>query len=113
MPIANANSHTSPAPAPIDYLYSPSAPLPAPTGTFDAVLCQQGLQFFPDRLSALREMRRVLRPSGRTAIAVWGELERNEIYAAFHSALLAKLWSDLAEIIISPVRWTSFTALML
>ena len=109
--IAKAKSQPSAAAAPIDYLYSPAAPLAAPTGTFDAVLCQQGLQFFPDRPSALREMRRVLRPSGRTAIAVWGELERNEIYAAFHAALQATVRSDLAELITAPFSWPSGTAL--
>ena len=109
--IAKAKSQPSAAAAPIDYLYSPAAPLAAPTGTFDAVLCQQGLQFFPDRPSALREMRRVLRPSGRTAIAVWGELERNQIYAAFHAALQATVRSDLAELITAPFSWPSGTAL--
>ena len=109
--IAKAKSQPSAAAAPIDYLYSPAAPLAVPTGTFDAVLCQQGLQFFPDRPSALREMRRVLRPSGRTAIAVWGELERNEIYAAFHAALQATVRSDLAELITAPFSWPSGTAL--
>jgi len=109
--IAKAKSQPSAAAAAIDYLYSPAAPLAVPTGTFDAVLCQQGLQFFPDRPSALREMRRVLRPSGRTAIAVWGELERNEIYAAFHAALQATVRSDLAELITAPFSWPSGTAL--
>ena len=109
--IAKAKSQPSAAAAPIDYLYSPAAPLAVPTGTFDAVLCQQGLQFFPDRPSALREMRRVLRPSGRTAIAVWGELERNQIYAAFHATLQATVRSDLAELITAPFSWPSGTAL--
>ena len=109
--IAKAKGQPSAAAAPIDYLYSPAAPLAAPTGTFDAVLCQQGLQFFPDRPSALREMRRVLRPSGRTAIAVWGELKRNQIYAAFHAALQATVRSDLAELITAPFSWPSGTAL--
>ena len=109
--IAKAKSQPSAAAAAIDYLYSPAAPLAVPTGTFDAVLCQQGLQFFPDRSSALREMRRVLRPSGRTAIAVWGELARNQIYAAFHAALQATVRSDLAELITAPFSWPSGTAL--
>ncbi|TMJ78393.1 MAG: class I SAM-dependent methyltransferase [Alphaproteobacteria bacterium] len=39
--------------AAIDYVESSAAPLGAPSGTFDAVLCQQGLQFFPDRSAAL------------------------------------------------------------
>jgi SAM-dependent methyltransferase len=42
-----------------------------PDGSFDVVLCQQGLQFFPDKMAALREMHRVLVPGGRLAISVW------------------------------------------
>jgi len=42
-----------------------------PDRSFDAVLCQQGLQFFPDKTGALCEMRRVLVPRGRLAISVW------------------------------------------
>jgi ubiquinone/menaquinone biosynthesis C-methylase UbiE len=39
--------------------------------SFDVVLCQQGLQFFPDKAVALREMRRVLAHNGRLALSVW------------------------------------------
>jgi ubiquinone/menaquinone biosynthesis C-methylase UbiE len=38
---------------------------------FDAVVCQQGLQFFPDRAAAAREMRRALEPGGRLAVSTW------------------------------------------
>jgi len=108
--IARAKNRLSAA-APIEYLYSPAAPLAAPTGTFEAVLCQQGLQFFPDRPGALSEMRRVLKPNGRAAIAVWAELGRNQIYAAFHAALQATAPPDLAELITAPFSWPSGTAL--
>jgi SAM-dependent methyltransferase len=37
----------------------------------DVVLCQQGLQFFPDKPAALREMHRVLVPGGRVVLSVW------------------------------------------
>jgi ubiquinone/menaquinone biosynthesis C-methylase UbiE len=100
-----------PSSAPIEYLQSPAAPLAAATGAFDAVLCQQGLQFFPDRAAALLEMRRVLKPSGRAVIAVWVELERNQIYAAFHAALLATAPSELAQLITAPFSWPSGAAL--
>ena len=53
--VARSKPHPCSA-APIEYLSSPAAPLAAQSATFDAVLCQQGLQFFPDRPGALREM---------------------------------------------------------
>ncbi|HLS85229.1 MAG TPA: methyltransferase domain-containing protein, partial [Burkholderiales bacterium] len=46
--------------------------LPLPDGAFDAALCGLGLMYVPDPVQALSEMRRVLRPGGRTAAAVWG-----------------------------------------
>jgi ubiquinone/menaquinone biosynthesis C-methylase UbiE len=42
---------------------------------FDVVVCQQGMQFFPDRLAATREMRRVLAPGGRVVVATWRPLQ--------------------------------------
>lgn len=42
-----------------------------PDASFDVVLCQQGVQFFPDRPLALREMSRVLVPGGRALASVW------------------------------------------
>lgn len=45
--------------------------LAVPSGSADAVLCQQGLQFFGDPGAALGEMQRVLRPGGSVATAVW------------------------------------------
>jgi ubiquinone/menaquinone biosynthesis C-methylase UbiE len=41
--------------------------------SFDVVLCGLGLMYLPDPAEAVREMRRVLRPGGRIALAVWGE----------------------------------------
>jgi SAM-dependent methyltransferase len=45
--------------------------LPFHDGAFDVVLCQQGFQFFPDRMGALQQMRRVLRARGRVALSVF------------------------------------------
>jgi ubiquinone/menaquinone biosynthesis C-methylase UbiE len=95
----------------MEYLESPAAPLAAANGTFDAVLCQQGLQFFPDRPGALREMHRVLKPNGRAAIAVWVEIERNQIFAAYHAALRATVNAELADLMLAPFSWPSGAAL--
>lgn len=48
-----------------------------PTATVDAILCRWGLMLVADPDSAAREMRRVLRPGGRVALAVWDSAERN------------------------------------
>lgn len=50
--------------------------LPLGDATFDAVLCQMGLQFFSDRPGALREMRRVLAPGDRVVLNVPGPAPR-------------------------------------
>ena len=55
----------------IDWRQGSALALPVSDGAFDIVLCQQGLQFFPDRVKALREMRRVLVSGGRVALSVW------------------------------------------
>jgi ubiquinone/menaquinone biosynthesis C-methylase UbiE len=69
--IAVARSLPSEAGAAIDWREASALALPFGDSSFDVVLCQQGLQFFPDRGLALREMRRVLRRGGRLAASVW------------------------------------------
>ena len=55
----------------IDWRQGSALALPFADRTFDVVVCQHGLMFFPDRLKALGEMRRVLTPVGRVAVSVW------------------------------------------
>lgn len=52
--------------------------LPFEDQSFDAVLCQFGVMFFPDRIKAYAEARRVLRPGGRFLFNVWDKIEENE-----------------------------------
>ncbi len=54
--------------------------LALPDAAFDAVLCQFGLMFVPDKLLALREMHRVLKPGGTLGLAVWSVAERVGIF---------------------------------
>ena len=48
-----------------------------PDGSYDVVLCREGLMLVPDPARAAIEIRRVLRPGGRVAVAVWGPRDRN------------------------------------
>ncbi len=60
------------------------------TATVDAVLCRWGYMLLADPETALRETRRVLRPGGRVALAVWDTRERNPLIAA-PSAVVVEL----------------------
>jgi SAM-dependent methyltransferase len=55
----------------------------------DGVLCQNGYMLMADRAAALSETRRVLRPGGRLALAVWGAPERNP-WAAIGGMILVQ-----------------------
>ena len=52
--------------------------LPFDRGSFDAVVCQLGVMFFPDRVDGYTEARRVLKPGGRFLFNVWDHIEANE-----------------------------------
>jgi ubiquinone/menaquinone biosynthesis C-methylase UbiE len=60
---------------PITWIEGSALALPFPPAGFDVVLCQLGLQFFPDRTRALREMHRVLGKSGSIALSVYSRIE--------------------------------------
>ena len=62
--------------------------LPMADASFDVAFCQQGLQFFPDRPTALREMyNRVLATGGRLVLSVWSKIERSPGFAVLAEAL--------------------------
>jgi ubiquinone/menaquinone biosynthesis C-methylase UbiE len=68
----------------IEWVEGDAQKLPFEPARFDAVLCQQGLQFFPDRAAAVGEMRRVLAPGGRVAVATWKALTEVPLFLALH-----------------------------
>src|SRR5882672_1934771 len=61
--------------------------LPFRDGTFDAVVCQFGVMFFPDKSKAFSEARRVLRPKGAFIFNVWDRIEENEFADTVTTAL--------------------------
>lgn len=72
---------------PIEFRLGDVGDLPFEDGSFDVALCQEAVQFFPDRVAALREMRRVTRPGGRVAFSVFRSLDHHPVYATFAAAL--------------------------
>jgi SAM-dependent methyltransferase len=67
----------------IEWRQADAAELPFPDRSFDVVLCQSALMFFPDVAQALREMARVVTGAGSVAIQVWGRLESQPGYGPF------------------------------
>jgi SAM-dependent methyltransferase len=67
----------------LDWRQGDAADLPFPDGSFDRVLCQMALMFFPDRLLTLREMARVARPGGVVAVCVPAAIEDQPAYGPF------------------------------
>jgi len=61
--------------------------LPFPDERFDAVVCQFGAMFFPDKVAAYREARRVLEPGGTFFFSVWDKIADNEFAAVVTQAL--------------------------
>lgn len=66
----------------VDWRVGDAQSLPFEAESFDVVVSQAGLMFFPDPVAAISEMRRVLRPGGRLAVQVWGSSRANENFAA-------------------------------
>ena len=71
----------------VDWRQADAMQLPFPDETFDAVVCQFGAMFFPDRSTAYSEARRVLRPGGAFIFNVWDRIEENEFTDVVTTAL--------------------------
>ena len=80
----------------IEYRQCTAEALSVDDASFDVAVCQQGLQFFGDRVAALRELRRALRDGGRAGASVWCEIEACEPFAALEAAIAEVLGPDAA-----------------
>ena len=74
---------------PVQWRRADAMQLPFEAAAFDAVVCQFGLMFFPDKAAALAQMRRVLRPGGALFFNVWDRIEENEFADTVTAALAA------------------------
>ena len=85
--LAAANSAAKGEGLSVEWREGSAMKLPFADGAFDVACCQQGLQFFPDRHTALGEMNRVLAPGGRLVLSVWREIELSPAFVVLADAL--------------------------
>ena len=76
--------------------------LPFLDGSFDLITCQQGVQFFPDRLAAMGEMFRVLVPGGRLVFNIWRSIEHQPGALAMAIALERHVSAEAAALRRTP-----------
>jgi ubiquinone/menaquinone biosynthesis C-methylase UbiE len=107
-----ATANAPDAAARMDWRQAPADALPAPSASFDVVTCQQGLQFFPDRPAALREMHRVLRSGGRLGLAVWASIDKCPPFAAAGAAVTEVIGASTGALYASgPWGWPDLTSI--
>jgi SAM-dependent methyltransferase len=85
--------------------------LPFAEGEFDVVLCQQGLQFCPDKAAVVSELRRVLRNGGRLALSVWRDIRHFPYMLAITGALAEHLGAEAGQRMSAPCSFGSADAL--
>jgi len=79
---------------PVTWQQADAQALPFPDATYTAVACQFGVMFFPDKVAAIGQARRVLKPGGRLVFSVWSRLADNEIPHVIHEAVAALFPGD-------------------
>ena len=72
---------------PVQWQQADAMALPFADGEFDAVVCQFGVMFFPDKSRAFSEARRVLKPGGVFIFNVWDRISENEFADTVTTAL--------------------------
>jgi ubiquinone/menaquinone biosynthesis C-methylase UbiE len=73
----------------IEWRQADALALPFEDQSFDAVVCQFGVMFFPDKVRGYEEARRVLKPGGRFFFNVWDQISENEFADSVTGALAA------------------------
>jgi len=91
-----------PASAAVEWKPADATSLPFPDASFDAVVCQFGLMFFPDKALGVREAFRVLRPGGLYLFNVWDTMDRSPAVRIAHETAAALFPQDPPRFYLVP-----------
>ena len=86
---------------PIEWREGSATDMPLPDASFDVVLCQASLMYFPEP-HATQEMHRVLAPGGRLALSVWRPIEYSPGWRAMANALETHVSDEVGAMMRSP-----------
>lgn len=86
----------------VNYQIANALDLPFVDNHFDAVVCQFGIMFFPDKQAGMVEMSRVLSPGGRMTFNVWDSMEHNPVIALAHETISEFFTSEPPEFLTVP-----------
>jgi SAM-dependent methyltransferase len=92
--VAMARSVPSETGGTISWQEASAMDLPFDDDEFDAVICQQGAQFFPDVSAGLAEMARVTRPGGRLAATIWAGIDHSPFFTTEFEMLVRFCHTD-------------------
>ncbi len=90
---------------PVSFQVADAQQLPFADGSFDLMVCQFGVMFFPDKSRGMREARRVLAPGGRFLFSVWDSLERNPMARTLHETLERLFPTNPPDFLKTPFGW--------
>jgi ubiquinone/menaquinone biosynthesis C-methylase UbiE len=93
-PMLDHAKSRQPADSRIEWRQADALTLPFDDQSFDAVACQFGVMFFPDKVQGYREARRVLKPGGHFFFNVWDRIEENDFADVVTQALAAVFPQD-------------------
>jgi ubiquinone/menaquinone biosynthesis C-methylase UbiE len=86
-PMLDRAKTLQPEPGRIEWQQADALSLPFDDGSFDAVVCQFGVMFFPDKVQGYKEALRVLKPGGRFLFNAWDKISENEFVDTAMQAL--------------------------
>jgi ubiquinone/menaquinone biosynthesis C-methylase UbiE len=92
--IAHGRARLDAQPGVVDWRPADATKLPFPDRSFDAVVCQFGLMFFPDKAAGVREAWRVLKPGGAYLFNVWDAIAHNPIARITHETVASFFTTD-------------------
>jgi len=84
----------------VEWRQADAMQLPFEDNAYDAIVCQFGVMFFPDKIAGYREAYRVLKPEGRFVFNVWDRIERNEFCCLVNDVVSSAFPNDPPQLMV-------------